>query len=128
MSHQLSIVHQFLPLNGWVLEKKFLRKSCSISENLHKTALENINFAHTKYLWVIKGQLYVIFPLLMYKSWRTIFKGKVVPLVKTNTDCKKNINFAHTKYLWVIKGQLYVIVFLLMYKSWRNFLNKKLFN
>ena len=97
MSHQRSNVRHFSPLNVQVLEKSFLPKSCSISKNQHKTALENINFAHTKYLWVIKGQLYVIFPLLMYKSWRTIFKGKPVPLVKTNTDCFKKHQFCAHK-------------------------------
>ena len=33
MSHQRSIVHHFFPLNVQVLEKSFLRKSCSISKN-----------------------------------------------------------------------------------------------
>ena len=34
--------------------------------------------------------------LLMYKSWRKITQGKVVPLVKTNhKTALKNINFAH---------------------------------
>ena len=72
MSHQRSIVHHFFPLNVQVLEENFLRKGCSISENLHKTTLKNINFAHITYVSVIKGQLYIIFSLLMYKSWRKI--------------------------------------------------------
>ena len=67
MSHQRSIVHHFFPLNVQVLEKSFLRKSGSISENKHKTNLKNINFAYITYVWVIKGQLYIIFFLLMYK-------------------------------------------------------------
>ena len=50
MSHQRSIVHHFFPLNVQVLEKSFLSKSCSISENLHKTTLKNINFAHITYV------------------------------------------------------------------------------
>ena len=86
MSHQRSIVHHFFPLNVQVLEKNFLRKSCSISENWHKCTSKNINFAHITYVWVIKGQLYIIFFLLMYKPWRKISWGKVVPLVKTNTN------------------------------------------
>ena len=49
MSHQRSIAHHFFPLNGQVLEKSFLRKSCSISEKYHKTILKNINFAHITY-------------------------------------------------------------------------------
>ena len=50
MSHNMSSVHHFFPLIVQVLEKSFLTKCCSISENQHKTALENINLAHTKYL------------------------------------------------------------------------------
>ena len=50
MSHQSSSVHHFFPLIVQVLEKGFLTKSCSISENQLKTASENINFAHTNYL------------------------------------------------------------------------------
>ena len=50
MSQQRSIVHHFFPLNVQVLEKIFLRKSCSISENLPKATLENINFAHITYI------------------------------------------------------------------------------
>ena len=50
MSHQRSIVHNFLPLNVQVLEKSFLTKSCSISQNQHKTASENVNFAHITYI------------------------------------------------------------------------------
>ena len=35
-----------------------------MSENQHKTAFWNINLAHTKYLLVIKGKLYIkFFPL-----------------------------------------------------------------
>ena len=65
--------------------KGFFTKSFSNSENQHKTALENIHFAHTKYLWVINGQLYILFSLLMYDSWRKVSKQKVVPIMKTNT-------------------------------------------
>ena len=50
MSHQMSIVHHFLPPNVQVPEKSFLRKSCSISEKYHKTTLKNINFAHITYI------------------------------------------------------------------------------
>ena len=50
MSHQMSIVLHFFPLNLHVLEKNFFRKSCSISENSHKTTLKNINFAHITYI------------------------------------------------------------------------------
>ena len=50
MSHERSIVHHFFPLNVQVLEKKFLRKSCSISENKHKATLKNINFAFITYV------------------------------------------------------------------------------
>ena len=50
MSHQRSILHPFFPLNVQVLEKNFLRKSCSISKNKHKTTLKNINFAHITYV------------------------------------------------------------------------------
>ena len=50
MSHQSSNVHHFFPLIVQVLEERFLTKSCSISEKQHETAIENINFAHTKYL------------------------------------------------------------------------------
>ena len=50
MSQQRSIVHHFFPLIVQVLEKNFLRKSCSIGENLHKTTLKNMNFAHIKYI------------------------------------------------------------------------------
>ena len=85
MSHQRSILLHFIPLTVQVLEKSFLAKSCSISENQHKTALENINLAHTKYLCVIKCQLYINFILLMYESWRKVSSQKVVPFVNTNT-------------------------------------------
>ena len=61
MSHQRSIVHHFYPFNVQVLEKNYLRESCSISENLHKTTLKSINFAHKTYIRVIRGQLYIIF-------------------------------------------------------------------
>ena len=57
----MSIVQHFFPLNVQVLEKSFLRKNCSISETLNKTTLKNINFAHITYVWVIEGQLYIIF-------------------------------------------------------------------
>ena len=50
MSRQSSFVHLFLPLIVQILEKSFFTKSFSISENQLKTASENINFAHTKYL------------------------------------------------------------------------------
>ena len=50
MSHQRSIVHHFFPLIVQIPEKNFLRKSCSISENQHKTTLKNINFAHITYI------------------------------------------------------------------------------
>ena len=50
MSHQRSIVHHFFPLIVQIPEKNFLRKSCSISENQHKTTLKNINFAHITYV------------------------------------------------------------------------------
>ena len=50
MSHQKSIVHHFFPLNVQVLEKSFLRKSSSNSENQHKTTLKNITFAHIAYV------------------------------------------------------------------------------
>ena len=72
MSHQISIVHHFIPLIVQVLEKSFLTKCCSISENQHKPALEYINLAHTKYLRVIKCQMYIIFSLIMYESWRKV--------------------------------------------------------
>ena len=68
MCHRRSIVHQFFPLNVQVLEKSFLKKSCSISENEHKNTLKNINFAYITYISVIEGQLYIIFLLLMCKS------------------------------------------------------------
>ena len=50
MSHQRSTVHHFFPHIVQVLEKNFLRKSCSIIENQHKSALKNINFAHITYI------------------------------------------------------------------------------
>ena len=50
MSHQMSIVHHIFPLNVQVLEKNLSRKSCSISENSHKTTLKNINFAQITYI------------------------------------------------------------------------------
>ena len=40
----------FFPLNVQVLEKSYLRKSCSISENKHKYTLKNITFAHKTYV------------------------------------------------------------------------------
>ena len=42
----MSTVHHLFPLSVQVLEKNFLRKSCSIGRNLHKTTLKNINLAH----------------------------------------------------------------------------------
>ena len=50
MSHQSSIEHQFFPLNVQVLEKKFLRRSCSFCENELKATLKNIIFAYTTYI------------------------------------------------------------------------------
>ena len=72
MSHQRSIVPHFIPLIVQVQEKSFLTKCCSIGENQYKPALENINLAHTKYLRVIKCQIYIIFSLLLYESWRKV--------------------------------------------------------
>ena len=40
----------FFPLNVQVLEKNFLRKSCSISKNKHKTTSKNINSDHIPYV------------------------------------------------------------------------------
>ena len=37
MSHQRSYVHHFFPLNVQVIEKNYLRKICSLSENKHNT-------------------------------------------------------------------------------------------
>ena len=51
MSHQRSYVHHFFPLNVQVIEKSYLRKICSISENKRKTALENVNCAHIKNIY-----------------------------------------------------------------------------
>ena len=47
---QKSIEHHFFPIIVQVLEKSFFTKSCSISENQHKTTLKNINFAHITYI------------------------------------------------------------------------------
>ena len=52
MSHQRSYVHHFFPLNLQVIEKSYLRKICSISENKRKTALKNVNCAHIKILYM----------------------------------------------------------------------------
>ena len=50
MSHQSLIEHHFFPVNVQVHEKSFLRNSCPISENQHKTTLKNITFAHLTYV------------------------------------------------------------------------------
>ena len=46
----MSIVNHFFPLNVQVLDKNFLRTSCSISENKQKTILKNISYAHITYV------------------------------------------------------------------------------
>ena len=126
MSHQRSLVHHFSPLNVQVPERSFLTKSSSISENQHKTALQNINFVQTKYLWVIKCQSYIIFPLLIYKSWRKKFLTKSCSISENQQKtASENINFAHTYYLWVIKCQLYINFFVLTYESWRKISKQK---
>ena len=50
MNHERSIAHHFFHLYVQILEKNFLRKSFSISENKQKTNLRNINFAHITYI------------------------------------------------------------------------------
>ena len=66
MSHQSSIAHHPFPLNVQVLEKKFIRKSCSISENEQKTTFKNINFALITYMTHQRSIVHPFFPL-MYK-------------------------------------------------------------
>ena len=51
MSHQMLIVHHFFPLNVQVLEKSFLRKSCSISEKLTQNYFNKHQFcSHNIYM------------------------------------------------------------------------------
>ena len=50
MSHQRSFVHHFFPLNVQDLEKNFLTKGCSISENKHKSTLKDITFANKTFV------------------------------------------------------------------------------
>ena len=40
----------FFPLSVQVLEKSFLRKSCSMSQNYYKHTLKNITFANKTYV------------------------------------------------------------------------------
>ena len=49
MSHQISFVGIFFPLNVQVTEKIFNR-SCLIKKNSHKTTIKNVNFAHKKHI------------------------------------------------------------------------------
>ena len=64
MSHQSSIAHHLFPLNVRVLEKNFMRKSCSISENEHKTTFKNINFALITYMTHQSSFVHPFFPLM----------------------------------------------------------------
>ena len=99
MCHQRSIVHHFIPLIVQVLEKSFITKCCSISENQHKTALENINLTHTKYLRVIKCQIYIFFPLhVQVLEKRFLTKSCSISENKHKTTLE-NIKFAHITYI-----------------------------
>ena len=77
-----SIADHFLPLNVQVLAKNFLRKSCSISAKLTQIYFKKHQFCSDNICMSHQSQLHVFFCLLMYKSWRKICEGKVVPLVQ----------------------------------------------
>ena len=49
MSHQISFVGIFFPLNVQVTEKIFNR-SCLINTNSHKTTFKNVNIANKKHI------------------------------------------------------------------------------
>ena len=64
----------FFPLNVQVLEKNFLRKSCSISKNKHKTTLKNINFAHNICMSHQRSILHHFFPLNVQVLEKSFFR------------------------------------------------------
>ena len=77
MSHQMSIVHHFFPINVEDLEKNFFRKNCSISENQHKTTLKISILLKNIYMSHQSSIIHHFFPLNLHvlekkfsrKSW-----------------------------------------------------------
>ena len=68
MSHQTSIVHHFFPLNVQVIEKNFLRKSCSISKNKQKTTLKTSIWLTSDKYESSKVNCTSFFSISMFKS------------------------------------------------------------
>ena len=93
MSHQRSYVHHFFPLNVQVIEKNYLKKICSISENKHKTTLENVNCAQIKKIYESsKVSFFLSTQRTSHKEKNS--KVKLAQLVKINTKIYKNIILA----------------------------------
>ena len=63
MSHQLLLVHHFFPLKVQVLEKNFLRESCSISENKQRLLKKHQFCTHNKYMSHKRSPVHHFFPL-----------------------------------------------------------------
>ena len=77
------IVH--FPLNVQVLEKNFWGKSCSFSKTNTKQQSKNQICSHNIYMRHRRSFVHQFF-LSMYKFWEKISGGKIISLVKSNTQ------------------------------------------